>query len=207
MKQYGLRGGILGAALLGLGLGVAAEASAVGAPPDPTALIDDAFVEDVRAMLSEEIVIRSVEFQNALYGRMSGAEIASLDRTWRAEREARRQPLITRRLSSPLSIYLLRIQAQSLGLFTEIFVTDANGLNVGQSAVTSDFWQGDEDKFQLTFDEGADAVFIDVAEWHEGSATWRAQLNLTVKDPATNRPLGAATFEVNLTELLRRGPQ
>ncbi len=64
-------------------------------------------------------------------------------------------------MSSPLSVYLARIQGKSLGLYAEVFVMDKTGLNVGQSSVTSDFWQGDEDKYQKTFAVADDALFID----------------------------------------------
>ena len=80
---------------------------------------------------------------------------------------------------------------------------DDRGLNAGQSAVTTDFYQGDEAKWQKTFPKGAGAVFVDEPEFHADSGTWRTQVNLSVED-ADHRPIGAATFEVNLTELARR---
>jgi hypothetical protein len=110
-------------------------------------------------------------------------------------------------LSSPLSNYLLYLQARSAGLYTEMFVMDDKGLNVGQSSVTSDYWQGDEGKFQKTFQAGADAVFIDEAEFNDDDKTWRAQLNFTLVDPESGKPIGAATVEMNLTELERRQAQ
>ena len=105
-------------------------------------------------------------------------------------------------LSSPLSGYLTRIQANSLGLYSEIFVIDAKGLNAGQSAITSDYWQGDEAKWQKTFKVGHDAVFIDDPEFNKETGTWRAQLNMTLaKD---GNAIGSLTVEINLTELERR---
>jgi hypothetical protein len=115
------------------------------------------------------------------------------------------KPLIASTLSSPLSSYLTRVQAGALGLYTEIFVVDSNGLNVGQSAITGDYWQGDEAKFQNTFPNGPDAVFIDEAEWDEDRRIWRAQLNLSIPNQDGTQAIGAATVEVNLTELQRRG--
>jgi len=96
------------------------------------------------------------------------------------------------------------VQAQAQGLYYEVFVTDDKGLNVGQSAITSDYWQGDEAKFQKTFPISADAVFIDEAEWDGELKIWRAQLNLTIADEGGNQAIGAATIEINLTELMRR---
>lgn len=174
------------------------------AAPDPTKLITPTLIGEVREWLSNPIVNISITAQNDLRGSLNQGEIDALDKQWRAEREADDKPLISATLSAPLSIYLLRVQAQNTGLYTEIFVMDANGLNVGQSAITGDYWQGDEAKFQKTFPVGTDAVFIDEAEWDEDRKIWRAQLNLTINDTASAKSIGAATVEINLTELQRR---
>ncbi|MEM5581832.1 MULTISPECIES: hypothetical protein [unclassified Roseibium] len=171
---------------------------------DPNELITPAVIESVGDWLANPIVSLSINAQNNLRGALSQADIDALDKQWRAEREASDKPLISATLSAPLSIYLLRVQAGSLGLYPEIFVMDANGLNVGQSAITGDYWQGDEDKFQKTYPHGPDAIFIDAAEWDEDRKIWRAQLNLPVTDPDTKKVIGAATVEFNLTELQRR---
>jgi len=171
--------------------------------PVPTDLIDDSFIAEMRDWLQKPVVQISVEAHNRRYNNLPQEEVDKLDKQWRKEREEKIQPLVAATLSSPLSMYLTQIQAASGGLYTEIFVMDAIGLNVGQSAVTSDFWQGDEAKFQKTYPNGPDAVFIDEAEFHEGSKTWRAQVNLTVVN-AKNEPIGAITTEINLTELARR---
>lgn len=183
---------------------LASAAQAAETPPDAKALIQPEVVETVTEWLSNPIVALSINAQNNLRGSLSQSEIDALDKQWRQEREAADKPLISATLSAPLSIYLLRVQAGSLGLYPEIFVMDANGLNVGQSAITSDYWQGDEDKFQKTFPNGPEAVFIDAPEWDEDSKIWRAQLNVTITDPETKKAIGAATVEFNLTELMRR---
>ena len=173
------------------------------AAPNAQHIIDKAFIEGIKETLSSDIDEVLVNAQNERYRGLGQAEIDALDAQWRNEREAADKPLIAATLSNPLSSYLIRVQAQSLGLYSEVFVMDSNGLNVGQSAITSDYWQGDEAKFQKTYPVGANAVFIDETEWHEETKTWRSQVNLTVVD-ASGAPIGAATFEINLTELARR---
>ncbi|NVK35742.1 MAG: hypothetical protein HWE23_14740 [Rhodobacteraceae bacterium] len=166
--------------------------------------MDAKFIEGVNEWLSNPMVALSINTQNELRGTLSEPDILALDEQWVIEREQSDKPLISATLSAPLSIYLLRVQAQSLGLFKELFVMDKNGLNVGQSAITGDYWQGDEAKFQKTFPEGPGTVFIDEAEWDDGNKIWVAQLNMTVSDPETQQAIGAITVEVNLTELERR---
>lgn len=180
---------------------VAAEPS----PPEVSALVTEAVIGEMRKIVMDDVVQISVKAQNTRYATLDQASVEDLDKQWRAQREQTdSQPLIARTLSNPASIFLLRKQAQALGLYSEIFLMDNKGLNVGQSSITSDYWQGDEAKWQKTYLEGGDAVFIDEAEWHDESKTWRVQVNVAVPDSQSGSPIGAVTFELNLTELERR---
>ncbi len=191
--------------LAGVYLSTGTTAAAVEADKGLTAaLITEDVIEVIREQLSNPLVAMSIKMQNELRADLGQSEVVALDNVWRAELKTARQPLIAATLSSPLSTYLTRLQARSVGLYVEIFVTDAYGLNVGQSSITSDYWQGDEAKWQKTYPVGPDAVFIDEAEWHEDSRTWRAQVSMTMTDPASGMAIGAATIELNLTELQRR---
>jgi hypothetical protein len=180
------------------------QAAAKPTGPDPTKLITPQVVADVKKLLARPVTVISIGASNDTHAKIDQAGIDALDKEWKTETKAEKQPLIAEMLSSPLSNYLLYLQAQSAGLYTEMFVMDDKGLNVGQSSVTSDYWQGDEAKYQKTFQVGPDAVFIDEAEFNDDSKTWRAQLNFTLVDPQSGKPIGAATIEMNLTELERR---
>lgn len=166
--------------------------------------VSPAVIEEVRGYLASDIVQMSVRDQNRKYASRTSADIEALDKQWRAETEAKAKPLISATLSNPLSAYLTRIQAHSNGLFTEVFVMDDKGLNVGQSSISSDYWQGDEPKWQKTYSMGAGAVFVDAPEYDAESKTMRVQVNMSVDDTKTGKAIGAATFQVNLTEMRRR---
>ena len=172
--------------------------------PNLKSLNTEGLFQQIDQWLGNEIVAVSVEAHNAKYGNVDQAEIDALDQTWRKEAEQSDKPLISATLSHPLSIYLTRMQGQSYGLFVEIFVMNKKGLNVGQSSITSDFWQGDEAKFQKTYDVGSNALFVDEPEWDDAHKIWRVQVNKSLVNPKTNKLIGAATIEVNLTELARR---
>ena len=88
------------------------------------------------------------------------------------------------------------------GLYSEIFVMDNKGLNAGQSDKTSDYWQGDEAKFQKTFEKGKDALFIDTIEYDESSGKFQVQINLTINDLTSGTPAGALTVGVDLEKAL-----
>lgn len=163
--------------------------------------MDVKVIEQVRGFLVSDIMQMSVKDQSRKYAGRTEAEIEALDDKWRSETEAKAKPLISATLSNPLSAYLTRVQANSNGLFTEIFVMDDKGLNVGQSSISSDYWQGDEDKWHKTFLAGADAIFIDVPEFDPGLKVNVVQINMSVDDSVTKKPIGAATFQINLTEM------
>jgi len=169
----------------------------------PSSIIGENEIRDIQSWVNKPVVTISVEAQNKRLAQIDTDQIDLLDKQWRAETKNTDQPLIAAVLSNPLSNYLTQIQAGSSGLYTEMFVMDKLGLNVGQSAITSDYWQGDEGKFQKTYPNGAKARFIDEAEFHEGTKTWRAQANFTITN-AEAQPIGAITVEFNLTELARR---
>ena len=173
------------------------------AKPDTAKLVTPAIIDEMRKFIGTEIVQLSVEAQNARLSNLPQDKIDALDNQWKAEREAADKPLIAATLSSPLSVYLARIQGKSLGLYAEIFVMDQTGLNVGQSSITSDFWQGDEDKYQKTYAMSDDALFIDEPEWDDEAKIWRDQVSFTILS-ADKKKIGAVTVELNLTELERR---
>lgn len=182
----------------------AVEARAEGNRDILVAALTQHIVPKIREWAQHPVALMSLRAQNKRHAGLTEEKIIEMDKKWREERKTDVQPLIAQLFGSPLSSYLTRIQAGSLGLYSEIFVMDAVGLNVGLSSVTSDYWQGDEGKWQKTFKVAPDAVFIDEAEMHEKTNTRRIQVNMTIADPATNEALGAITVEINLTEFARR---
>ena len=186
---------------------VVAPAAAKPPAPDAKALITPAIRQSVSEWLNNEVVLLSIRSQNKRYQKLNNGDILKLDKQWRDERTKDDMPLIAATLSNPLSVYLSRVQGRSLGLYSEIFIMDNKGLNVGQSSITSDFWQGDEAKFQKTYEVGVGAMFIDDPEWDDNLGIWKSQLNLALTDKDGSTLIGAATIEINLTELARRQAQ
>ena len=190
---------LAGLALIGAVSFSAVEARAEGNRDVLVAALNQHIVPKIREWAQHPVALMTLKAQNKRHAGLTEEKIIEMDKKWRDV-----QPLIAQLFGSPLSSYLTRIQAGSLGLYSEIFVMDAVGLNVGLSSVTSDYWQGDEGKWQKTFKVAPDAVFIDEAEMHEKTNTRRIQVNMTIADPATNEAMGAITVEINLTEFARR---
>ncbi|MCD7061459.1 hypothetical protein [Pelagibacterium xiamenense] len=155
---------------------------------------------ELAAIVREPVVIDAVRTQNARTGTLPQTEIDALDTQWRAEIDAGSgaQPLITETMSNAASQYLASVQDGTEGVYTEMFVMDAVGLNVAQSTVTSDYWQGDEAKWQDSFGQGADAIHVSEIEYDESSQVFQSQVSLPVVDPDTGAPIGAITVGINL---------
>ncbi len=160
-----------------------------------------AFVQEkVIPWLSDPVVIAAIKAQNEKNAGLSQADVDALDQTWRAEVESADKPMIDAVLGNELSKFLQQKQAEAEGTIAEVFVMDAKGLNVGQSDVTSDYWQGDEDKFSKSFGAGKDALFVDAAEKDESTQALQSQASVTISDES-GAPIGAITIGVNLDAL------
>lgn len=176
---------------------------AVPAPAqdDYTAPLTELANGKLREIAQNPVLVSAIMAQNEQSGGYDQAKIDELDKQWRAEVDAADKPLINATLGTDASSALAAAQADSAGLFTEIFATDAKGLNVAQSTITSDYWQGDEDKFTKSFGAGADAVFLGEIEQDESTQTYQSQVSITVTDPATGAPIGSITAGVDLSAL------
>ena len=97
-------------------------------------------------------------------------------------------------MNNAASEHLRTHVAEAGGRITEVFVMDARGLNVASSAITSDYWQGDEAKWIDTYMKGADAIHVSEVEFDESAQTYQMQVSMSVTDPASGAVIGAVTF-------------
>lgn len=150
---------------------------------------------EVAKWAGEPAVIDAVAAANAANGALTADEINTLDQQWRAE-VGTDSALIKGVLDNAASAFLRDQVANSGGMMTEVIVMDAKGMNAAVSDVTSDYWQGDEEKHQLTYVVGATATHVSEIELDESTQTYQAQVSLTLND-ATGAPIGAVTVGLN----------
>lgn len=154
-------------------------------------------------------VARSIEVTSAVIdanrqrGEISAEEIRQLDRQWVRELEAGTPELISQIQASRLSQYLNVVEAKEAGLFTEILVMDRFGLNVGISRVTSDYWQGDESKYQEVFPPGGESTFIDRIEYDASTGKFQVQVSIRLHDPKISEAIGVMTVGINVEAMLQ----
>lgn len=155
----------------------------------------------VAEWIANPAIIAAIKSQNEQNASLTEDEIIALDNKWRAETKASSHPMIDGLLNSDVSKALAEYRDSTTGMVTEIFVMDNKGLNVAQSDVTSDYWQGDEGKWQKTYLVGPDAIFVDEIETDESTQTLQSQMSMSIKDPATGETIGAITVGVNVEAL------
>lgn len=173
---------------------------AVSAEPAYVSLVREYVEKRIKPIVAVPIIRNAIAAQNGRFGDVSEMDIRVLDNTYRSEIEAGKLHMVKQLLANPVSHYLKSKQDQSQGTIVEIFVTDRHGLNVGQSTVTTDYWQGDEDKFLKTIGSGSDDIFIDRAERDDITQLLQTQASFMIRGD-DGMPVGIATVTIAIDAL------
>lgn len=182
-------------------LGILVGLGTVQAEEAHVAAVQNYVKSNIMSWLSDKTIVDAVKAQNSKNASLTQADIDKLDKEWRAQIDAGSKPLIDSVMKNELSAFLSKKKDESKGLITEMFVMDNKGLNVGQSDITSDYWQGDEAKWQKTFKVGPDAVFVDEIKKDESTQQLQVQVSVSIKDPTTGETIGAITLGLNMDAL------
>ena len=140
------------------------------------------------------LIIEAVKEQNSK--QMSLDTIKEMDEKWK--NTAGIADFMKELMDSGCGPNLRRIQNEN-SYFAEIFVMDNQGANVCMTDKTSDYWQGDEDKFQKSFNGGKGAVFVDDVEFDDSTQAYISQVSVPVMDGA--KAIGAITFGIDVDKL------
>lgn len=155
-----------------------------------------AFAKDKLVPLTADaVLVREAKAQNAK--KVPLADIKKLDQEWTA---AEAELPIQKEKMSNAAAEAIRGIAKGLSPLREIFAMDDQGANVGQNNLTSDFWQGDEDKWQKSFAGGKGGVDVGKAKFDKSANTTQQQVSLPLID-ADGTVVGAITFGVSIDAL------
>ena len=145
----------------------------------------------LQAWGSDPAIVAAVKAQNAK--RVSAAQVKALDEQWTAGNAS---DLVKQVTTGPCADHLRALLGPAHG---ETFVMDNQGALVCASAKTTDYWQGDEAKWQRAFNEGKGSVFIDRPKFDDSSAQRLAQISVPVMDGDV--AIGAITVGVSIEKL------
>ena len=134
-------------------------------------------IRTVQHMALNPVMVRAVRQQNA--SGLSAEEIARRDKAWRATKELTPFKLS---LQTSTAGRFLKQQVQRSASFNEAFLTDNQGANVAAYPATSDYWQGDEEKWIDCWNGGNGQIYIGSLKLDESTNTVAAQVSAPVLD-------------------------
>ncbi|MDM8523950.1 PDC sensor domain-containing protein [Desulfococcaceae bacterium HSG8] len=140
---------------------------------------------------TDPIIIEAVRAQNAQGKPLK--QIRKLDEKWK--RTPGVADFMKTLITSKCGKHLGKIQ-RNAGYFAEIFVMDNQGANVAMTFKTSDYWQGDEDKFIRSYNDGMGGIHISDVEFDDSAQAYLVQVSIPVKDG--EKVIGAITFGIDL---------
>jgi methyl-accepting chemotaxis protein len=124
------------------------------------------------------------------------AEIEKLDRQWQAADDA--DPLVSGVVNNDVADELREWR----GLFfqhAEIFVTDRHGVNIAATNRTSDYYQADEEWWQVAYNNGQGGLYIGEPAYDESSQTYGVNMALPVVAHNRSELVGVLRTTLNVS--------
>lgn len=151
-------------------------------------------MSNLKVLSRDPVLVQAVLEQNAL--KMTLEEIKSTDHVWRNSYHT--SDFMNDLMSNKAADRLFEIEESDYRLF-ELILMDNQGANVAVTNQTSDYWQGDEDKFQLVYPMGTEAHHISKVEFDNSTQARTVQISIPIIYQEKN--IGALTIGVMYDEL------
>jgi hypothetical protein len=143
-------------------------------------------------MAYNPVIIRAVEAQNSQ--QIPLTEIKKRDEIWK-NAEGSSNALIREITKNEVARYFQR-RVDNNSAIDEVFLTDNQGANVAAYPPTSDYWQGDEDKWSLSFNDGNGKVFIGPLELD--ASTNKTQVQISSPIVSNQQTIGVLILGVSV---------
>lgn len=153
-----------------------------------------ALVPTLKQWGSNPTLVAAVKEQNARG--ISLDTIKKTDKEWMAATSV--TPFMKAMMENKAARELEKLES-SKPYFDEIFLMDNQGANVAMTNKTSDYWQGDEDKFIDSYKGGQGAVHVGKVKFDKSSQAYLVQVSVPVMD--AGKAIGAITIGINMDEL------
>ncbi|MBN1984320.1 MAG: hypothetical protein JW795_22540 [Chitinivibrionales bacterium] len=140
-------------------------------------------INKIKEFVQSPIIIESVNEQNK-----RGTSLEMIKKTDTDWIEHKNDDLATQLQNNKTGALLKKLIFDNSTLYVESFLCDNQGAVVGEYPRTTDYWQGDEDKFIKSYNNGNGVVYIGPFEFDESSKTVGVQLSIPVED--TGKTIG-----------------
>ncbi len=154
------------------------------------------FVKANLAMVcTNKVFVQEVASQNAK--NVSLEEIQQIDKQWvEAEDEL---PIHVQKMGNACAKEIIRL-AKERPVLGETFVMDNQGANVGQNALTSDYWQGDEPKWKNSFRNGKGGIEVGSRKFDRSTGAVDQKVSLPIINEH-GKVIGAVCLGINVEAL------
>ncbi|HQS57986.1 MAG: hypothetical protein B7Y56_06315 [Gallionellales bacterium 35-53-114] len=166
-----------------------------------TLLAGTAFAKDVKDIVPEVVqaaanpaVVQAVKEQNA-----KGLTLAKIQETDKAWSSATEPDAFMKSFTTNAAAKALASTEKSKPYLIEFILTDNQGANVAVTALTSDYWQGDEPKFTNAFADGTGKPYIARPQKDKSSGEVISQVSVPVM--AGDKAIGTLTVGVRVEKL------
>lgn len=154
----------------------------------------DRLYSSAKTLLNLPSLVEEVQISNE--SPLSEPEIMKRDQLWIKESKHVGHADGLTMLDLPLSKVFKKWQSQFKGVVTELILTDSQGKNIAISKLTSDYWQGDENKFTKIFKQSKDYNF-DSVTYDASTHHFQVQLSFPVLDD-NNSHIGVLILGVDV---------
>ncbi len=168
--------------------------SSTGFAEEASQAVKDLAHSTLAAYGTDPVIVAAVKKQNSEGKSLD--EIKAVDKQW--QETAGVDDFMKSLMASECGTHLTKT-LNTTPYLAEIFVMDNQGANVAMTGKTSDFWQGDEAKFQKSFAGGSGAVFVDAVEFDDSSQLYLVQVSVPVMDEG--KAIGAITFGIDVEKV------
>ena len=143
-------------------------------------------------------IIRAVESQNSR--EITLAEIQQRDEVWK-NAGGKINALIREVTQNDVAKYFQR-RVENNSAIDEVFLTDNQGANVAAYPPTSDYWQGDEEKWTASYNRGNGVVFIGPLEFDD--STQKTQVQISAPVISQDETIGVLVLGVSVDYLQQK---
>ncbi len=155
-------------------------------------------IEAAEDLADSEKVLQAVREQNKRD--LSLDEIKRRDREWIATSEL--TPLKNAVLTNDVANYFRSLVTFENSIYSEIFLTGRHGETIAAYPLTTDYWQGDEEKWTKAYAGGNGEVYVGPVAYDESSKSDSVQISVPVLDKG--KAIGVIVVGVKLSYIQAR---
>jgi len=147
-------------------------------------------------------ILAAVVRQNETNKTKSPNQLTKIDEQWQLAFKVGNFNFPKSIVNQAVSQMLKQVSVSSKDLLSEIIVMDERGYNVAMADMTSDYWQGDENKFTRVYRKTGQTLYFDQIKYDASSKRFQVQVSAPLLDPKNQKAIGAITLGVDVDKAL-----